>query len=162
MPLKTLVRVLYIDDDPGICRLVQRHLERSGFEVRMAYEAEIGLAMARAEPFDAIALDHYMPGRDGLDVLADLRALPEAPPVIFVTAAEEPRIAVAALKAGAFDYVIKDVQGTFLEFLSTSLAAVAGAYPAAAGEGGGRARTAGKPGPAGEAGPRSRRCCCAR
>ncbi len=71
--------------------------------------------------FDVIALDHYMPGRDGLDVLADLLALPDAPPVIFVTAAEEPRIAVAALKQGAFDYVVKDVQGTFMEFLSTSI-----------------------------------------
>jgi two-component sensor histidine kinase len=120
MPDET-VRVLYIDDDPGICRLVQRHLERSGFLVKVAYEAELGLAMARAEAFDAIALDHYMPGREGLDVLADLRALDHAPPVIFVTAAEEPRIAVAALKAGAFDYVIKDVQGTFLEFLGKSI-----------------------------------------
>ncbi len=62
-----------------------------------------------------------MPGRDGLDVLADLLALPDAPPVIFVTAAEEPRIAVAALKQGAFDYVVKDVQGTFMEFLATSI-----------------------------------------
>jgi two-component sensor histidine kinase len=121
MQRETPVRVLYIDDDPGICRLVQRHLERAGFQVQVAHEAEIGLAMARAQVFDAIALDHYMPGRDGLDMLVDLRALEQTPPVIFVTAAEEPRIAVAALKAGAFDYVIKDVQGAFLEFLGTSI-----------------------------------------
>jgi two-component sensor histidine kinase len=115
------VRVLYVDDDPGICRLVTRHLERDGFVVQVAHDAAAGLAMAQSEAFDAIALDHYMPGQDGLDVLADLLALPNPPPVIFVTAAEEPRIAVAALKAGAFDYVVKDVGGTFMEFLGTSI-----------------------------------------
>ena len=115
------VRVLYVDDDPGICRLVRRHLERTGFSVTVAHDAASGLALARSETFDAVALDHYMPGQDGLDVLADLLALPVAPPVIFVTAAEEPRIAVAALKEGAFDYVVKDVQGTFMEFLATSI-----------------------------------------
>lgn len=80
-----------------------------------------GLSLARNETFDAIALDHYMPGQDGLDVLTDLLSLPIAPPVIFVTAAEEPRIAVAALKEGAFDYVVKDVGGTFMEFLASSV-----------------------------------------
>ncbi|WP_158746768.1 sensor histidine kinase [Acidisphaera sp. L21] len=115
------VRVLYVDDDQGLCRLVGRHLARDGFAVEVACDGEAGLALARAQEFDVIALDHFMPGRDGLDVLADLVGLPAAPPIIFVTAAEEPRIAVAALKAGAFDYVVKDVQGTFMEFLSTSI-----------------------------------------
>ena len=119
--LATPVRVLYVDDDAGVCRLVRRHLEREGFSVTVAHNAAHGLSLARSETFDAIALDHYMPGRDGLDVLADLLSLPCAPPVIFVTAAEEPRIAVAALKKGAFDYVVKDVQGTFMEFLAGSI-----------------------------------------
>ena len=115
------VRVLYVDDDPGLCRLVKRHLERDGFAVSVVHDGAGGLALAQAEPFDAVVLDHYMPTGDGLDVLGDYLALPDAPPVIFVTAAEEPRIAVAALKHGAFDYVVKDVQGTFMEFLATSI-----------------------------------------
>ena len=115
------VRVLYVDDDAGLRRLVSRHLVRDGFEVELAEDGEAGLARASQQQFDVVALDHYMPGRDGLDTLAALVALPDAPPVIFVTAAEEPRIAVAALKAGAFDYVVKDVQGTFMEFLSNAI-----------------------------------------
>lgn len=115
------VSVLYIDDDPGIGRLVQRHLERAGFRVRLAADGDAGLALARAERFDAVALDNYMPGRDGLEILPDLLALPDPAPVIFVTAAEEPRIAVTALKEGAADYVVKDVQGAFLELLANAV-----------------------------------------
>jgi two-component sensor histidine kinase len=115
-------RVLYIDDDPGIARLVQRQLERSGFAVTLAHDGETGQRLAATEHFDAIGLDHYMPGRDGLDVLDALMALPNAPPVIFVTGAEEPRIAVTALKNGAADYVVKDVQGGFIELLAASIA----------------------------------------
>lgn len=115
------IRVLYIDDDAGIARLVQRRLRSAGFAVTLAGDGAAGLDCARADTFDAIALDHYMPGRDGLEVLGELRALPNAPPVIFVTSAEEPRIAIAALKAGADDYVVKDVQGTFLDLLGPTL-----------------------------------------
>jgi two-component sensor histidine kinase len=100
---------------------VQRHLQRAGYAVEIALDGDTGLALATTGLFDAIALDYYMPGRDGLEVLADLLAAPLATPVIFVTAAEEPRVAIAALKAGAFDYVIKDVQGSFLEFLHTAI-----------------------------------------
>ena len=115
------VRVLYIDDDPGIARLVQRHLLRTGHSVTLAGDGAAGLSAARSEPFDVIALDHYMPGRDGLDVLHDLLRLPDPAPVIFVTAAEEPRIAVTALKEGASDYVVKDVQGAFLDLLTRAI-----------------------------------------
>ena len=115
-------RILYIDDDPGIARLVQRHLERSGFIVTLAHDGDTGERLAAAEQFDAIGLDHYMPGRDGLDVLEALMALPGPPPVIFVTGAEEPRIAVTAMKNGAADYVVKDVHGGFIELLAASIA----------------------------------------
>ncbi len=115
-------RVLYIDDDPGIARLVQRHLQRSGYEVTIAGSGADGLALAASSRFDAIGLDHYMPEQDGLEILAALQALPDPPPVIFVTGAEEPRIAVTALKSGAADYVVKDVQGEFIELLGASIA----------------------------------------
>jgi two-component sensor histidine kinase len=116
-----VVRVLYVDDDPGISRLVRKHLERAGYVVTVAADGTAGIALVGSGHFDVIALDHYMPGRDGLDVLRVLRAMPEAPPVIFVTAAEEPRIAVTALREGAADYVLKDVQGAFLESLSSAI-----------------------------------------
>ncbi len=114
--------ILYIDDDPGIGRLVQRHLQRAGVRVTLAANGDEGLALLSAGRFDAIGLDHYMPGQDGLEVLQAIQCLPDPPPVIFVTGAEEPRIAVTALKGGAADYVVKDVHGTFIELLGASVA----------------------------------------
>lgn len=114
-------RVLYIDDDPGLARLVQRTLVARGYEVEIASDAETGLARLAQPGIDLIALDHHLPGQTGLDLLPAIRELPDAPPVIYVTGSEDSRVAVAALKAGAVDYVWKDVQGQFRDLLAESV-----------------------------------------
>jgi PAS domain S-box-containing protein len=117
-------RILCIDDDPGLCRLVQKDLERQGYVVEIATDGASGLARIAQGGIDVVALDHYMPNQDGLETLASIRNLAEPPPVIYVTAMQEGRVAVAALKAGAADYVAKDVQGEFLPFLQRAIKAV--------------------------------------
>jgi two-component sensor histidine kinase len=114
-------RILYIDDDAGLRRLVERSLVRHGFVVETAASGPDGVEKARAEHFDLVAVDHYMPGQDGLVTLGQLRALPDPPPVIYVTGSEESRIAVAALKAGAVDYVVKTVGEDFLDLLCRAI-----------------------------------------
>jgi len=114
------VRVLYIDDDAGIRRLAERALTRRGYEVALAERGAEGVALAAAEPFDLVAVDHYMPGMDGLETLAQLRTLPAPPPVVYVTGSEEGRIAIAALKAGAADYVVKSVGEDFFDLLANA------------------------------------------
>ena len=113
--------VLYIDDDAGLRRLAARSLARRGYRVTAAEDGEAGVALAAATPFDVIAVDHYMPGLDGLQTLAKLRALPAPPPVVYVTGTDEGRIAVAALKAGAADYVVKSVGEDFFDLLAATL-----------------------------------------
>ncbi len=115
------LRVLYIDDDPAATRLVQKHLERSGFIVEIANDGASGVARAAQGGIDAVALDHFMPKQDGLATLAAIRALPDAPAVVYVTATDDSHVAVAALKAGAADYVFKDIGGEFLTLLATGL-----------------------------------------
>ncbi|URD59784.1 response regulator [Sphingomonas sp. KRR8] len=126
--MKQARRILYIDDDPGLCRLVQKSLERQGYRVATANTGDEGLALAAAGGFDVIAVDHYMPGQDGLETLTALRKLRDCPPVVYVTGSEESRVAVAALKAGAADYIVKSTGGDFVELLEqsfdTTLAAV--------------------------------------
>ena len=114
-------RLLYIDDDPGLGRFVQRELERQGYEVRLATDPASGLVELGRGRYDAVALAHCTPSQDGLRTLDDILALPDPPPVIFVTGTSESRIAVAALKAGAADYVVKDVGGEFVELLDAAV-----------------------------------------
>lgn len=115
------MRLLYIDDDPGLGRLVQRQLGRAGYEVEVQTSGVDGLRRLTEERYDAVALDHYMPGQDGLETLAAIRALPDPPPVVYVTGTQESRVAIAALKAGAADYVIKEIQGDFVELLRSAI-----------------------------------------
>ncbi len=114
-------RLLYIDDDVGLCRLIQRRLERRGFSVVCAHSGAEGVAAAEAERFDVIAVDHYMPGQDGLEAMQALLAVPGSAPVVYVTGSDESRIAVAALKAGAADYVVKTASDDFIDLLASAL-----------------------------------------
>lgn len=111
-------RILYIDDDAGLCTLVKRGLMRRGFDVVCELDARVGVEMAAAERFDAVGIDHYMPRQDGLATLEQLRAAGVDTPIVYVTGSDESRIAVAALKAGASDYVIKTGAEDFLDLLS--------------------------------------------
>lgn len=114
-------RVLYIDDDPGLARLVQRFLGRRGYEVDLAHSAEDGLVRLAQGGIDVLGLDHYLPTGTGLDVLAALSAIVSPPPVVYVTGSAETAIAVAALKAGASDYVAKTADSEFFELLGSAI-----------------------------------------
>jgi two-component sensor histidine kinase len=113
--------LLYIDDDPAFARLVDRGLTRLGFKVVHAADGTDGLDRLQQGGIDVIALDQYMPGLDGLETLERILAIPNAPPVVFVTAAQDSSIAVTALKAGAADYLVKDVQGDFIPLLQVAV-----------------------------------------
>ena len=117
----TARRVLYIDDDEGLRRLVSRALSRRGYEVTLAADGREGLALARDGGFDVVALDHYMPGLSGFETLTALLAeLAAPPPIVYVTGSDETRVAVAALKAGAADYVVKVVGEEFFDLLDSA------------------------------------------
>ncbi|MDR4307778.1 response regulator [Chelatococcus sambhunathii] len=115
-------RVLLVEDDEGLRRLVGRDLSRAGYDVSAVGSCAEALALVSAETFDVVALDHFLGPETGLDILPALKALPDAPPVIYVTGSEDGRVAIAALKAGAGDYVIKDVAGEFLALLRAAIA----------------------------------------
>ena len=114
-------RLLYIDDDAGLCRLIARGLERRTFDVTTCTDGREGVRRAAAEPFDVVAVDHYMPLQDGLATLEQILALPTPPPVVYVTGSDESRLAVAALKAGAADYVVKTTADDFQDLLTSAL-----------------------------------------
>jgi two-component sensor histidine kinase len=113
--------LLYIDDDEALGRLVSRGLGRQGFRVEHVTTGEAGLARLRQGGVDVIGLDQYMPGLDGLETLEQIQTtIPDPPPVVFVTASQDSKIAVTALKAGAADYLVKDTQGDFVPLLQVA------------------------------------------
>ena len=76
------------------------------------------MARLGAETFDLVAIDHHMPGRSGREMLDDILALPEHPPVVFVTGNDDTSVAVEAIHAGASDFVVKTVGESFFDLLA--------------------------------------------
>ncbi|MGP8160530.1 MAG: response regulator transcription factor [Candidatus Dormibacteria bacterium] len=101
-----MTRVLVVDDQPDIVRLVRDYLERAGFQVLSAGDGEQALQLARREHPDLVILDLGLPGLDGLDVARALRRDGNVP-IIMLTARTEESDRVAGLELGADDYVTK-------------------------------------------------------
>jgi two-component sensor histidine kinase len=115
------IRILYLDDDDGLGVLLSRSLAPHGYLVETVTTGDEALARLSSEHFHVLAMDHNLTNEVGLDVMPRVQALPGSPPIIYVTGSEDVRIAVAALKAGAVDYVWKDVQGHYRELLRQSV-----------------------------------------
>lgn len=115
------VRLLYVDDDAGLGRLLTKALASQSVEVVHVETGRDAVAALQGGQFDVVALDHNLVGETGLDVLDAFKALANVPPVIYVTGSDDVRVAVAALKAGAVDYVWKDTLGQYRELLGQAV-----------------------------------------
>lgn len=103
------IRVLYAEDDPADRELTLHHLRRSApdIQVRVASTGQETLEALRDEAFDVVLLDYRLPDVDGLQLLRDVLSAAPNVPVLMVTGSGDHEVAVAALKTGAMDYVIK-------------------------------------------------------
>jgi signal transduction histidine kinase len=110
-------RVLYMEDDAAQARLVKKCLERCGYIVDLAGDGAAGLAACEADHYDAAVIDQTMPGISGLDVIRILTAGGKSPPIVMVTGTGNERIAVEAMKLGVSDYLVKDLEGGFVNVL---------------------------------------------
>jgi DNA-binding NtrC family response regulator len=99
--------ILIVEDDNTIRVTVGNFLARQGFDVEVAEDGAQALAMLKERSFSLILLDLRLPDMNGLDVLAKVRESDDRPLVVIMTAYPEVRTAVAALKAGAYDYINK-------------------------------------------------------
>lgn len=111
------IRILYIEDDKGLARLLQRKLRRAGYNVDMAYDGRKGLASLANQSYDVLLVDHKMPGLSGLEVIRRLAADGILPPTVMVTGEGDETTAVEAMKLGAGDYIVKDTAGGYLELM---------------------------------------------
>ena len=99
-------RVLIIDDDRKLCRLIRDYLEPMGYETEMAHSGPEGLEKALSRNFHALILDVMLPGMDGFEVLKKLRHKSDVPVLMLTGRGEEPD-RIVGLEIGADDYLPK-------------------------------------------------------
>ncbi|MFA5909122.1 MAG: response regulator [Vicinamibacterales bacterium] len=103
-------RILIVEDEPAIRRLMTMALEPTGYDVVTADDGPMGLArFGVGAGWDAVLLDQRMPGMEGLEVLRRIKAITTAVPVIMITAYPSIDLAVDAMKIGAVDFLRKPV-----------------------------------------------------
>ena len=119
-------RILVIDDEPEVCRVIQYSLENiGGWETVGVCSAQDGILLVMTQPFDAIVLDVIMPGMDGRMFLNALRAYPDAPQISVILMATMPKqwvdLEVAGMIKKPFDPVQLPMQvATLLNWIPTA------------------------------------------
>ncbi|MBP1780126.1 MAG: sigma-54-dependent transcriptional response regulator [candidate division NC10 bacterium] len=101
------IKILVIDDDESLRRVLEYNLAQEGYAVLTASSGEQGLEFLRKESVDLVLTDVRMPGMNGLQVMEEVRKLDPSIPVIILTAFGTIEAAVEAMKAGAFHYISK-------------------------------------------------------
>ena len=112
-----LGKILVVDDEPEICWLLSRILGEDGYQVRTAKTGNEALAKIEKEQPDLIFLDVKLPGQDGMAVLQKIKESKSKQLVIMLTAHEDVRTAVEAMKLGAYDYLIKPLPNDRLKII---------------------------------------------
>jgi len=100
-------RVLVIEDRKRLLSSLRRGLEEEGYEITTSSTGEEGYYLTTTQTFDAVVLDLMLPGRNGLQVLRDLRAHGFGKPVLILTSRDAVEDRVTGLDAGADDYMVK-------------------------------------------------------
>jgi two-component system alkaline phosphatase synthesis response regulator PhoP len=102
------IRILAVDDEPDVQRLIRIKLKKAGYEVLTASDGEEGLRLALEEAPDVVLLDVMMPKMDGFAVLERIKAeMSPAPIVLMLTAKGQEGDLVQGLTGGADDYIVK-------------------------------------------------------
>ncbi|MBD0264285.1 MAG: response regulator transcription factor [Tolypothrix sp. Co-bin9] len=100
-------QILIAEDEPRIVSFLEKGLKANGFTTTVAAEGESAIFMACSGDFDLLLLDIVLPGKDGWEVLEQLRAQGEQIPIIILTAHDDVKQKVQGLEGGADDYVTK-------------------------------------------------------
>jgi two-component system, OmpR family, copper resistance phosphate regulon response regulator CusR len=101
------VRILVVEDEPKLATALKQGLEEDQYGVSVARTGEDGFFLLYSQPFDLVVLDVMLPGRDGLEILAQIRQNGLKTPVLLLTAKDSVDDRVRGLDSGADDYLVK-------------------------------------------------------
>jgi two-component system response regulator HydG len=107
-------RVLVVDDDTEMCRMLEDTLKRRGFCVEWRLSAVDALSLVSSSDFDAVLTDVNMPGLSGIHLVEQLKTNRPDLPTIVMTAFGSMETAVSAMRAGAYDFVTKPIDTDIL------------------------------------------------
>lgn len=101
------MKILIVDDEVEILRMLKRHLELDGFSVDICEDSNKAVDMMRSELYNIVLSDIRMPGKQGLELLVELKAINPLVNIIIMTGYSNMRYVVEALGKGAIDYFTK-------------------------------------------------------
>jgi two-component system, OmpR family, copper resistance phosphate regulon response regulator CusR len=101
------VRILVVEDEPKLAQAVKQGLEANDHEVSVASTGEDGFFLATTQPFDLLILDIMLPGRDGIEIMGNLRRLGQRTPILLLTSKDGLEDRIHGLDSGADDYLTK-------------------------------------------------------
>lgn len=114
---KSKGRIILIDDDPGVTKIVKKFLERSGHSVDTADSGEEGIRLTGNGGYDIVITDIYLPGMDGMAVLEKIKSINADVDIIVITGFGSIESAVSFMKAGAIDYISKPINFDHLDII---------------------------------------------
>jgi len=103
-------RVLVLDDEPAVCALLSERLTMEGYACKTCSSGEEALTVMQRESFDLVISDIRMPGMSGMEFLAEAHQRHPRLAYVMVTAEDDLRVAIQAMKQGAADYLVKPIQ----------------------------------------------------
>lgn len=126
------LRILLVEDNEHDRHAFRRTFKKSSIScnIEECDTAEKAITRLRTESssFDVVVSDHGLPGMKGLDFFKELLAIKTSLPLVLITGSGSEQIAIEALKAGVYDYIIKDVHGGYLELLPVTIHKVVEKY----------------------------------
>lgn len=111
------MNILCIEDDPGLANLVQRRLQKSGDTVFIANTLSQGKHLLAEESIDCVLTDYGLPDGYGIDLMLERKQAAPHTPWVVITGKGNESLAVEAMKRGASDYIVKDLEGAYLNLL---------------------------------------------
>jgi len=102
-----MMRILIVEDEPKVARALVKGLEEQGYQTSTAATGEEGFYQTSTSLFDLVILDLMLPGRDGFQILRDLRGKHDRTPILVLTARDAVEDRVRGLDLGADDYLVK-------------------------------------------------------
>lgn len=110
-----MARILVVDDEPGVCHMLDKFLNKKGHKVYTAFNGEEALAVVKEERPHIVLLDIRMPKMDGIECLKRIKEIDKEVGVIMITADKQEETGRKALGLDAFDYITKPLSLKYLE-----------------------------------------------